>query len=262
MKILITGSTSGIAYEVAIKLAERGHKIYMCTHTEEQRDNLITKLASKKLNIIVYKLDICNKNDLKLLDILDYDILWTHAGVGRGGALLGIKGDALRKNYDVNVFGTLSVIRKAYQNMKERNIAGKIFVTSSLAGYLTLEYLGCYTSSKAALSSICYTIKKELKSINSNISLTMIEPGAYHTGFNQVMIDNKTKYLEESNIFYDKKDIITNKQNKLFNFIEKKNYHDIVTAIIKGMESKYPPSRIRKPLLQSIATKLYVLIFK
>ena len=67
---------------------------------------------------------------------------------------------------------------------------------------LPLPYLSCYTSSKAALSILCFTLKKELKQINSNISMSLIEPGAYQTGFNDVMINNKEKYLEENSEFY------------------------------------------------------------
>ena len=262
MKILITGATSGLAYDTALNLESRGHTIYLCSHKEKQKANLENKLASKKLNIKFYKLDICNANDLKLLDILDYDIIWAHAGIGCGGALLAIDNNVIRKNYDVNVFQTLEVVKRAYQNMEKRKIKGKIFVTSSIAAYLPLDYLGCYTSSKAALSQICYTIRKELRQIRSSISITLIEPGAYHTGFNQVMIDNKTKYLEPNNIFFYQEKNITEKQNKLFGFIEKTTYHDIVKKITKEMEKPKPTFRIRKPLLQKIFIKLYIALFK
>lgn len=262
MKILITGATSGIAYDTALELAKRGHIIYLCCHHPEEKENIIAKIKPYNTNIFVYKVDVVNDDDLKILDTLEYDIIWSHAGIGLGGALLALKENTLEQNFKVNVFQNLKIITKAYNNMIKRNIAGKIFVTSSLAGYLTLEYLGSYTSSKIALSQICYTIHKELTLTNSNISLTLIEPGAYHTGFNQVMIDNKFKYSTDNNIFKEYQEEVTTKQHNLFNLIEKKNYHDLITAIIKEMEKEKPKFRIRKPLIQSIMTKLYLLIFR
>ena len=48
MKILITGATSGIAYETALKLLEQNNFVYLCTHTEEEKYLLKEKLANKK----------------------------------------------------------------------------------------------------------------------------------------------------------------------------------------------------------------------
>ena len=244
MKILITGATSGIAYETALKLLEQNNFVYLCTHTEEEKYLLKEKLANKS-NAKVYKLDVCNENDLKLLDILDYDVFWSHAGIGNGGAVLGI-----------------SLIKRAYENMCHKNIEGKIFVTSSLAAYLPLTYLGAYTSSKAALSSLCYTMNKELKLIGSNISLTLIELGAYHTGFNQVMIDNKERFLKPVSTFYLYKDKVTKKQNNLFNLIEKKTLTAVSTKLAKQISKKNPKFLIRTPLIQRLLVKLYIIFLR
>lgn len=261
MKILITGATSGIAYETALKLLEQNNFIYFCTHTEEEKYLLKEKLANKS-NAKVYKLDVCNENDLKLLDILDYDVFWSHAGIGNGGAVLGISLDTIRKNYEVNVLKNIAVIKRAYENMCHKNIEGKIFVTSSLAAYLPLTYLGAYTSSKAALSSLCYTMNKELKLIGSNISLTLIELGAYHTGFNQVMIDNKERFLKPASTFYLYKDKVTKKQNNLFNLIEKKTLAAVSTKLTKQISKKNPKFLIRTPIIQRLLVKLYIIFLR
>lgn len=74
-EILDDRSNIRYSYETALKLLEQ--KIIFCLfvyiYTEEEKYLLKEKLANKS-NAKVYKLDICNENDLKLLDILDYDV--------------------------------------------------------------------------------------------------------------------------------------------------------------------------------------------
>ncbi len=262
MKILITGGRGGIAYLTASKLSKLGHKIYLCTHTSKQLETLKKKIKKEQLNIVPYKLDITNKDDLQLLDKLDYDIVWAHAGIGNGGTLLAMEVDVLRENYETNIFGTMEVVRKAYLNFKQQKKKGKIFVTSSLAGMLPLPYLSCYTSSKAALSMLCFTLKKELKESGTNITISLIEPGAYKTGFNEVMIENKEKFLKTKNIFYNDRKKITQSQKKLFNLIENKNIDKLVNKIIKEMTKENPKFKIRSPFIQALFTKLYYLFYR
>lgn len=252
MKILIIGGTSGIGYYVGEKLNKRGHKVIIGTHTIGECNSL----KKKNPNIGAYKIDICNKKDLILLDKLDYDVLWLNQAIGTGGSILSVKENLIRKSYETNVFGNILAIRKAYKNMSNRKIKGKIIVTSSLIKNLDLKYLGIYTSTKAALSKICFILKNELKEVKSDISLTLLELGAYHTGFNQAMIDNK--YINMSrDEFYNHNNKISNSQRLLFSLIEKKNYSDITKAIIKLIEKNKKNSLIKRPILQSIFTKLY-----
>ena len=75
MKILITGSRSGIAFLTGITLASRGHFVYMTTHTNEEAATLKKQVDVLGLKIIIFKLDIVKKEDRQLIDKLDIDIL-------------------------------------------------------------------------------------------------------------------------------------------------------------------------------------------
>ena len=125
---------------------------------------------------------------------------------------------------------------------------------------LPFPYLGFYTSSKAAISLLTFTIRKELKILNPNISVSLIEPGAYHTGFNQVMIDKKGKLLWKEEEIEEQS--ITRLQRNLFAIIEKKKFSSIVKKIVKEVEKENPKFKIRAPILQIVGTKLYLLIFR
>ena len=262
MRILITGARGGIAYYTAKKLVRRGHEVILCVHTKSEEESLKDELKNVILPMKVYKLDITNQDDLKLIDQLDYDVIWAHAGIGYGGTLLAMDLDVLRDNYDVNVFGTMEVVKRGYHNFVENKIKGKIFITSSLAGMLPLPYLSCYTSSKAALSMLITTMNIEIKKMDSNITLSLIEPGAYYTGFNDVMIENKEKFLNQDNAFSLKINFINQSQKELFHLIEKDDYGDLVNKIVKEMESDNPKFKIRAPILQVIFVKIYLLLCK
>lgn len=260
MRILILGGAGNIAYETAKLLSENNHLVYLGVHKEKEVQTVQEKNKLENIKMHVFKIDILKDKDLEILDKLEYDVIWQHAGIGIGGTLLYMDLDSLIKNYNTNVFATIKVIKKAYTNMKNKNIKGKIFITSSLAGYLPFPFLGCYTSSKASLSMLVRTIKQELKVLKSNITIHLIELGAYHTGFNQFMIDNKEKYIEETSPIYNQINSINRLQRNTFRLIENDNIENLSKKIMKNLTKKNPPFLIRYPKIQAIFTKIYTML--
>ena len=258
MNILITGGRSNIAYKVALKLS-KNHKIYLTTHTENQAKTLKNKVNS---NIEVFKLDITNKSDREKINNLDIDCLINHAGIGIGGSIIDIDINDLRYNYEVNVFSSFELLKIVYHKFLKEQKLGKIFVMSSLSSMVPLFLLGSYTSTKASISMLTTTLHQELKLIKSNITISLIEPGAYYTGFNQVMIENKEKYLNKNSVFYREKELFTKYQKLIFKLLEKKNLDSIVNKIVKEVESNKPKFHIRAPISQVLLTKIYLLIFR
>lgn len=61
MRILITGAASGIGFDLAQKLSERGHVVYITTHTKSQLNEVKDKILKMKLNILCFKMDIRKK---------------------------------------------------------------------------------------------------------------------------------------------------------------------------------------------------------
>lgn len=252
MKILITGATGGIAYKLGIKLANKGHFVYMTTHTKNQAQELNKKIINLNLTekIQVLKLDITNKIDAKIINDLDIDTLFLHASIGEGGSILNIPIDKLKYNYEVNVFSNIKLIKKYIKSRTTNNKQGKIIITSSITSMIPIPYLGSYTSSKAALSMLIKTLNKEIKDTKSNIKVYLVEPGAYHTGFNQVMINKIGDYnslQKQLKIF------------KLFRLIESKNINSIVEKMIYLTEHNSIKLIHRTPLLQRILIKLYLI---
>ena len=256
MRILITGASSGIGYKLGKELIKRGHTVYLTTHTDKELVTLKAKLLEEKLDALSFKMDITTK-DINLVDKLKIDCLINNASIGIGGSILDMSIKHLKENYNVNIFSSFKLIQKVYKNMLKDKINGKIFIISSLSYYINLPFLGCYTSSKASISTLTKTLQKEIKYLDNNIKISLIELGAYKTGFNDVMIDNKDKYQNKNKLFnYNR---ITKLQKKFFKKIESSNYKPLINKLIRNIESKNPKKIIKKPKILSIFTKIYLL---
>lgn len=256
MRILVTGSSSGIGYKVGVKLAKKGHSVYMTGRTVKEVYHLRKKLQRDGVNAVCLKLDLLT-DDIYLANSLDIDCLFNHAGIGVSGSVLTMDGRALRDVYEVNCFRSFLFLKMIVQHMIKKHINGKIFVTSSLLALYPLPFLGIYSSSKAAISSLVKAMQVESRVLGFSISFCLVEMGAYATGFNQNMIDSIEKYQT----FNDKYSSIYNFQRKLFFILESQNIDNLTDRIVNEMSKKKPKKILRIPWLQGALLKLYFLFF-
>lgn len=263
MKILITGAASGIGYSLAKELIKRRHIVYITVHHNKEIKSVRRKLKKDNIlrNVYVFKMDITSKKDLSLLDDLDIDVLVNQAGIGIGGSLLDIDVKDIRGNFETNFFSTLELTKKFIDKKKKEDKKGKVLITASLAGLMPIPFLGSYCSTKSALITMGMCLDKELKKSNSKVRLKLILPGAYKTGFNQVMIESFAKSIDNSDYFIYSDDLVID-QKRFFNVIESLDISSIVYQMIDAIESDSDKLLYKAPLSQKIFTKLYMLLFK
>ena len=257
--VLITGGRSGIAYHIIKELLKKNYFIYVTAHTEEQAKSL-KKLYKDYKNVECFKLDITNKIDHKKIEPLKIDILICNAAIGYGGSISELDISLMRHNFEVNVFSNFELIQLILKKMIKNN-DGKIVIMSSLAGLIPVPFLGSYCASKASIIKLAETLKYELKILSSKVQIILVEPGLYHTGFNQVMLENKYDWMEEKTYFKEELEIIKKYENYIFSTFESKNFKTIVQPIVKAIEKKKSPFLVRAPLYQILGAKLYI-IFK
>lgn len=256
-KILVTGARSGIANSLIERIKNKKILIYITVHTKKELIRVKEKYKNYK-NIKCFKLDITSENDRKFLENLDIDILINIAGIGYGGSISEIPMDLVRENFETNVFSSFEIVQMVIKKMIQKN-SGKIIIMSSLIGLMPLKFLGVYSATKASIIHLTTTLKDELKLLNTNIKIVLIEPGMYHTGFNQVMLENKYDWMSEKSYFKEELDLIRKKENIFFNLFEKKKLNSIVSKIEKSVLEENPKFIYRAPLLQVIGVKLYQL---
>ena len=263
MKILITGAASGIGYSLAKELLKRSHIVYITVHHNKEIKSVRRKLKKDNIlrNVYVFKMDITNKRDLSLIDDLDIDVLVNQAGIGIGGSLLDIDVKDIRGNFETNFFSTLELTKKFIDKKKKEDKRGKVLITASLAGLMPIPFLGSYCSTKSALITMGMCLDKELKKSNSKVRLKLILPGAYKTGFNQVMVESFAKSIDNSDYFIYSDDLVMN-QKRFFNVIESLDISSIVYQMIDAIESDSDKLLYKAPFSQKIFTKLYMLLFK
>jgi short-subunit dehydrogenase len=259
-KIFFTGARSGIMAFVVDKIKLKKYEIYVSVHTESELE-IVRKKYEMYPNIHVLKLDVTSLVDREKIKNLDIDILVINSAVCYGGSISEIDMNLVRKNFEVNVFSNFEVVQLLIRNMIYKN-KGKIIFMSSLASLYTVPFIGAYAASKASISKLAFTLRKELSYLNSKVKIVVIEPGFYHTGFNQVMFENKYDWMDFDSYFFNVIDGIRRKEKFIQTFIERKSVKTVEKKIVKAITSRNPKVIYRVPFLQSVVAKGYQIFFE
>ena len=259
MNILITGAKGGIGYASALSLLDKGHHVYLSVENDEQLSSIKQDENLKNKNVECLKLDITNEKDRNKVSNLDIDVLINNAAINYGGSIIEADIEKIRENYEVNIFSTI-LLTKIFLHKMIKNNKGRVLMFSSISSELPLEWMGIYSSTKAATKNLSIVLSKELKQLNSDVKIIIIEPGLYHTGFNQVMIENK--YDNDNSIFKDIREDIRTREELIFGALEKHDLSSIVDEIIKAVEDENPKDIYKAPFSHSIMEKIYGIVKK
>ncbi|WP_428229948.1 oxidoreductase [Flavobacterium sp.] len=180
----ITGASKGLGLELVKKLLKEGYKVAATSRSEEA---LVKVLGEASENFLPLEMDLVDEKSVKnAIEVtVSYfktiDVLVNNAGYGLLGALEELTDAEARKNYEVNVFGLLNVIRNAMPYMRA-NRSGHIFNISSVGGfYGGFPGWGIYCSTKFAVAGLTESLAAEIKSFG--INATIVYPGYFRTDF-------------------------------------------------------------------------------
>ncbi|MGC4102440.1 oxidoreductase [Ferruginibacter sp.] len=193
--ILITGASSGMGKQTAIKLIQEGHSVYPVARRIDQMQNL------KSLGGYPMQMDVTNENDIQNVveSILKkegkIDVLWNNAGYGLYGSVEDVSLEEARKQMEVNVFGIAAMSQKVVPQMRKQK-SGIIINTSSMGGKMYFPMGAWYHASKHAVEGLSDCMRLELKQFN--IKVVVLEPGFIATEFGSVLINNFSKISGQS----------------------------------------------------------------
>ena len=254
--IVITGAGSGLGKEAAINLAKRGHKVIATTQYDRQAKELNILAQDTNIDLQSFKLDINLEEDRNKLYDLNFDVLINNAAIGDSGSIAEIKVDRIENVFETNVFSNIKITQIALKKLIE-NKQGRIIFLSSLAGRVSMPFLGPYCSSKFAIEGFASSLRKEMKKLDgTNIQIGIIEPGAYATGFNKENNEKKYEWMYNESYFKYKCSDIKEKETRLWNFIEKKTFDSIIKQYIRAVEDNKVKFRYTAPKSQVLFIQL------
>lgn len=254
--VLVTGARSGIISKVVDKLL-LNYYIYLTVHTESELKAVKKKYQNIK-NVSCFKLDVTNPHDREKAQNLKVDIFISNAAIGESGSVLEMNIDRIRKNFEVNVFSNFELTQIILQNMVKRG-KGKLIIMASLAGEFPIPFLGSYCATKASVIKLSECLNMEMKIKGARVDVSIIEPGFYATGFNELIMDNKYDEDDFIEFFNRQIKLIRTSENLALKLLEKKRLGSIVNKIVKCVCDENPRLYYRAPFLQKTFVKFYLL---
>lgn len=236
---IITGASTGIGKDTAIRLARRGIKVYAAA----RRIELIEAYASEL--IIPVFLDVTDHASVKevVQDIVKkegrIDILINNAGYGSYGSVEEVSIEEGRYQFDVNVIGVASLIQAVLPTMRQQG-SGKIVNISSIAGKIYEPLGSWYHATKFAVEGMSDSLRLELQP--HGIDVIIIEPGPIMTEWNEIARNNLMS-VSGSGAYKQQ----AKKLNALlasYDTLPKGTESDVVASVIeKSIFSKRPKTR-------------------
>jgi NAD(P)-dependent dehydrogenase (short-subunit alcohol dehydrogenase family) len=176
---LVTGASSGIGRETALRLVDAGYQV-----VGTSRD--VSKLTGSK-GLTFVDLDV--SSDASVAAAVEHvidrfgrlDVLVNNAGIGSGGAAEELSIVQDQKVFNVNVLGVARMMKAVLPHMRAQG-RGRIVNVSSIAGLVPQPHMATYVASKHALEGYSESVDHEVREYG--VRVVLVEPGPTSTPFN------------------------------------------------------------------------------
>ncbi len=247
--IIITGVSTGIGYAATKRLINSDYKVFGSVRTDEDAQKLKDEFGEQFYPLIF---DVTDKDSIyESVELVKNEVgedgvcaLINNAGLAVGGPLLEVPVDNIRYQFEVNVFGLVTVTQ-AFSNLlgayKNANHTGKIIMISSVAGKRSYPFVGPYSASKHAVEGLSDALRREL--MLYGIDVILVEPGPVKTE-----IWNKTPDPEDNVFIGSDYEPPLRKFNSMLKMFEE-----------KGLDADVIAKRIEKIIISNSPKTRYVL---
>ena len=179
--IFVTGVSTGLGRAFAKALLDAGHTVVGTVRKSDAVQEFESLAPGRSLALV---LDVTDESRIPTVvaevesKVGPIYALINYAGYGHEGTLEESPLNELRQQFEVNVFGTVSMMKAVLPFMRQRR-SGRIINVTSIGGMMTMPGLSYYHGSKFALEGLSSSLGKEVKSFG--IYVTAVEPGMFRT---------------------------------------------------------------------------------
>jgi NAD(P)-dependent dehydrogenase (short-subunit alcohol dehydrogenase family) len=180
--VLVTGCSSGIGRASALRLARSGWSVY----ASARRPESLADLADAGCHTLA--LDVTDEDSMRAA-VAHVEraegaigVLINNAGYSQSGAIETVPIDAVRRQFETNVFGLVRLTQLVLPKMRAQRW-GKVVNVGSMGGRLTFPGAGHYHATKYALEAISDALRFELRGFG--VDVILLEPGLITTAFGE-----------------------------------------------------------------------------
>ncbi len=176
--IVVTGASSGIGRDAALRLAKRGARVWAVARNGDR----LAALAEECAGITPFVADVSvDEARAALVEAVgDVDVLVNNAGLGWSGAVVEMPAADVRRLFEINVIGLIDLTQRVLPGMLARR-HGHVVNIGSVAGWISAPPLSVYSATKFAVAGFSEGLRREL--IGRGVSVGLIAPGPIASEF-------------------------------------------------------------------------------
>ena len=194
----ITGASKGLGLALVKKLLAQGYRVAATSRNKEGFDQAVDASSDEFLPL---NMSLTDPQDVQraISDAVSHfgtiDVIVNNAGYASMGAVEELNAEEVHRNFDINVYGLLHVVRSALPVMREQG-SGHIINISSLGGFVgNFPGFGVYCATKFAVNGLTEALAEEVKPFG--VKTTLIAPGYFRTEFlSQESLDRSDHRLD------------------------------------------------------------------
>ena len=179
----ITGASKGFGLSLVKQLLQAGQNV---AATSRNVTELIKAVGVDTPNFLHLQVELGNEDSVGCAlhqtkaAFKSLDVVINNAGYGIGGSIEELTDRETRDSFEVNVFGTLNVIRMAMPYMRHQQ-SGHIINISSIAGFTGATGWSVYAATKFSVLGLSEVLAQDVAEFG--VKVTVVAPGAFRTSF-------------------------------------------------------------------------------
>lgn len=179
----ITGASKGFGLSLVRQLLQAGQNV---AATSRDLDALVAAVGVTAPNFLPLEVDLGNEDSVGCaihqtnVAFKSIDVVINNAGYGIGGSIEELSDRETRDCFEINVFGTLNVIRMVMPYMRAQ-MSGHIINISSIAGIAATSGWSVYAATKFSVIGLSDVLAQDVAEFG--VKVTIVAPGAFRTSF-------------------------------------------------------------------------------